>query len=122
MTPEIEAKVDKLIDGLRESDAVYRHLAQLASHYQIEPRELITTLLTRQIMFAVAMTDFSKPGNPHALSLLLKDQNTIEMGLAKRVSQTVASAMAAIDTTEKLQEEATWLLARVRREQEAKAK
>jgi hypothetical protein len=120
MNQEIESQVETKVEEIRRNDAVIITLQKLANHYQVDWLELQTALLKRQVVLAELLTDFNKPSNPSMLSLYLKQQHALEMSLAERATKVIARAMEAVTTSEKLQEETARLLAKLRKEQEAK--
>jgi hypothetical protein len=110
------------LEEIRQSDMVWVMLTQLATHYQVDPLEMKAALLNRQVKLAVMLTDFNKPGGQGALSRYLTQQNALEISLANRASAGIAKALDAIATAEKVHEEATRLLAKLRKEQSVKSK
>lgn len=86
-------------------------LQKLAAHYKVELHEARTAILTRQLLMVNLLTDYSKPGNLADLTQLLQTQHRSEMEIANRATEAISRAMEAITASEKIQAEATRLLA-----------
>ena len=111
-----------MVAEMRHQDFAFVHLSHIANHYKMSVNDVALTLLTRQLMMVCVSTDFRKEGSPSGFVQLLKELNALELNLADRMIEASQKATSAISTAEALQEEATRLLAKLRKEAEERTK